>query len=66
MTAFLQKSGRRKLGNTTGVLLRDVLAPSLFIIILDLVLKNKAATTGIMTHEDEILLPNLDFTDSLV
>ena len=50
---------------TTGVLQGDTLAPFLFIIVLDYVLRNTEATTGLQTHPDE-LLPDLDFADDIV
>ena len=50
---------------TTNVLPGDTLAPFLFIIVLDYVLRNTEATTGLQTHPDE-LLPNLDFADDIV
>ena len=42
----------------------NTLAPCLFIIVLDYVLRNKEATTGLQIHPDE-LLPDLDFADDI-
>ena len=50
---------------TTGVLQEDTLVPFLFIIVLDCVLRNTEATTGLQTLPDE-LLPDLDFVDDIV
>ena len=50
---------------TAGVLQGDTLAPFLFIIVLDYVLRNTEATTGLQTHPDQ-LLPGLDFADDIV
>ena len=50
---------------TTGVLQGDTLVPFLFIIVLNYVLRNTEATTGLQTHPDE-LLPDLDFADDIV
>ena len=50
---------------TTGVLQGDTLAPFLFIIVLDCVLQNTEATTGLQTHPNE-MLPDLDFADDIV
>ena len=50
---------------TTGVLQGDTLAPFLFIIVLDYVLQNTEATTGLQTHPNE-MLPDLDFADDIV
>ena len=50
---------------TTGVLQEDTLAPFLFVIVLDYVLWNTEARTGLQTHPDE-LLPDLDFADDIV
>ena len=50
---------------TTGVLQGDTLAPFLFIIVLDYVLQNTEATTGLETHPNE-RLPDLDFADDIV
>ena len=50
---------------TTGVLQGDTLAPFLFIVVLDYVLQNTEATTGLQTHPNE-LLPDLDFADDIV
>ena len=50
---------------TNGVLQGDTLAPVLFIIVLDYVLRNTEATTGLQTHSDE-LFPDLNFADDTV
>ena len=50
---------------TTGVLQEDTLAPFLFVVVLDYVLWNTEARTGLQTHSDE-LLPDLDFADDIV
>ena len=41
---------------TTGVLQGDISAPFLFIIVLDWVLQKTEITTGLQTHQAEILL----------
>ena len=50
---------------TTGVLQGDTSAPFLFIIVLDYLLQNTEATTGLQTHPSE-MLPDLDFADDIV
>ena len=59
---------------TTGVLQGDVLAPFLFIIVLDFVMKNATKNNpggSFMTHprrskrQPETLLNNLDFADDI-
>ena len=50
---------------TTRVLQGDTLAPFLFIIVLDYVLQNTEATTGLQTHPNE-MLPDLDFADDII
>ena len=49
---------------TTRVLQGDTLAPFLFIIVLDYVLQNTEATTGLQTHPGQ-LLPDIDFADDI-
>ena len=50
---------------TSGVLQGDILAPFWFIIVLDYVLQNTEATTGLQKHPDE-LLHYRDFADDIV
>ena len=49
---------------TTRVLQGDTPAPFLFIIVLDYVLQNTEATTGLQTHPGK-LLPDIDFADDI-
>ena len=53
---------------TTGVLQGDTLAPFLFIIILDYILKQTDPNHGIKTHlpDSDVSLPDLDFADDIV
>ena len=53
---------------TTGVLQGDTLAPFLFVIVLDHVLKQIDPNHGIRTHfpESDICLPDLVFADDIV
>ena len=50
---------------TNGVLQGDTLASVLFITVLDYVLRNTEATTGLQTHSGEPL-PDLNFPDNIV
>ena len=52
----------------TGVLQGDTLAPYLFIIVLDYILKQTDPDHGIKTHlpDSDICLPDLDFADDIV
>ena len=52
----------------TGVLQDETLAPFLFIIVLDYILKQTEANYGIKTHllDSDVNLPDLDFDDDIV
>ena len=51
---------------STGVLQGDTLAPFLFVIVLDFVMRHTPATLGLQKIYGNTLLPDLDFADDIV
>ena len=51
---------------STGVLQGDMLAPFLFVIVLDFEMRRTSATLGLQTFADNTLLPDIDFANGIV